>query len=259
MPTNLISVSSFWNERLAALAPPLKTPTQELAFWLRRDIVRGVFPPNERLKVDQLSKFYQVGHSPVREAVVLLSPSGLVEHEHQKGYRVAGVSLADYDDLTDTARRIEALGIAMAVERGDEAWEEQMVLTLHRTSRVAKVITGDPEGREMWQLAYKRFHRELMQGCGSPFILGVFLDLGDRLERYLNLFGNFETDSLRDHHAEHRALVDVLLKREAAPAMEEFTRFFQRNQPVRDTVIRRLKALEQARSTRRARRATTLD
>lgn len=212
---------------------------------MRRDIIRGVFQPGERLKVEQLARFYGVGQSPVREAILVLSSSGLLAHEHLKGYRVAPVSLADYRDLLDIYQRIYRLALDMAFERGDDAWEEQVVVQLHRSLRVQKVLPdGDPERREMWQMAYIGLHRALLNGCGSPILIGQFVELGGRLERYVNLFADLESDRARDHHAEHREIVDALMDRNAARLHTLVERFFVTTQPVHDSIKAALRALE---------------
>ena len=115
----------------------------------RRDIARGVFEPLERLTVEHLVKFYRVGHSPIREAIVLLSSSGLVIHEHQKGYRVAPVSLADYDEVLGVYQRLYKLALEMAIELGDDAWEERVLVQRHRAEKVRMVaLDADPQERE---------------------------------------------------------------------------------------------------------------
>lgn len=244
MPARLVSVSRFTDPLVLSPVDPARHPSQATAYWLRRDIVRGVFQPNERLKVEPLSQFYGVGQSPVREAILMLSTSGLLAHEHLKGYRVAPVSLDDYRDLLDIYQRIYRLGLDMAFERGDDGWEEQVVVQLHRSLRVRKVLPdGDPERREMWQIAYIGLHRALLNGCGSPILLSQFGDLGGRLERYVNLFADLESDRERDHHAEHRQIVEALMDRNAKRLHTLVDRFFVTTQPVHDSIKAALKAL----------------
>lgn len=245
MPTSLPSVSTFDGRELEALSPDLAGPTDKAAFWLQRDIVRGVFQPYERLKVEQLTKFYKLGHSPIREAILLLSSTGLVVHEHQKGYRVAPVSVADYLDVLDAYQAIYQMVLAKSVERGDEDWEERVVVVLHRTMKVRKVMPdGDPVARELWQRAYKALHRELLSGSGSPVLQRIYSNLGDRAERYLNLYADFEADRERDHHAEHREIVDALMDRNAKRLHTLVDRFFVTTQPVHDSIKAALRGLE---------------
>lgn len=252
MPTSVPSVAAFSAPELEGLSPSLAGPTDKAAFWLQRDIVRGVFVPMERLKVEQLTKFYKLGHSPIREAILLSSATGLVVHEHQKGYRVAPVSVADYQDVLDAYQTIYEMLLAKAVERGDQAWEERVVVMLHRSMKVRKVLPdGDPVGRELWQRAYKALHRELLSGAGSPVLQRVFANLGDRAERYLNLFADFAADRDRDHHSEHRRIVDALIARDGERLQILIGKFLAGAQPMRDQVIRRLQAMETADPLRR--------
>jgi GntR family carbon starvation induced transcriptional regulator len=243
MPTSIPSVATF---TAPGVQPPVDvsvSPTHAAAFWLSRDIIRGVFLPDERLKVDLLTKFYKVGHSPIREAILLLSGSGLIVHELQKGYRVAPVTLEDYDDLISSYHRMYKLALALAVERGGEPWEERVVLALHRSQKVPKVFEIGSEERELWQRAYKMIHAELLSGCGSPILTKIAADLGNRAERYASLFGDFATDRTRNHHEDHRAIVDAVVARDADRLIQLIERYFATAQPIRDSVIARLRQL----------------
>jgi GntR family carbon starvation induced transcriptional regulator len=252
-----LSVATFTDPRLRVGIDAEKNPTQAAAYWLRRDIVRGVFAPLDRLKVEHLTQFYGVGHSPVREAILLVSASGLIIHEHNKGYRVAGVSLDDYNDLIEIYRRTYQLALQMAVERGSEAWEERVVLALHRSLKVSKVMTdADPEARELWQQAYKSLHEEILSGCGSPLLMGIVGNLGDRAERYVNLHADLSTDRARDSHAEHRVIVDAIVAGDADQLHSLLDRFFEGGEPMRETIRRNLLEAESGGRGRRRKSPT---
>ena len=247
MPTNIPSVATFTLQGVTSPHDPAQRPTQAAAFWLGRDITRGVFEPMERLKIEQLTQFYRIGHSPMREAILLLSSSGLVIHEHQKGHRVAPVSLADYDDLLNVYMRVYRLALNMAIEAGTDEWEERVVLTLHRTQKVKKVLLdGDPQLRELWQRAYGEFHRNLLGGCGSPLLMKIYGDLGARLERYVNLFGDLDSDRERDHHVEHREIVDAAIARDSERVRSLINRYFATATPIRESITQTLKRKESA-------------
>ena len=61
---------------------------------LREDILAGKLKPGERLRTETLRQRYDVGGSPVREALMRLEAEGFVLLEQNKGFSVAGVSLA---------------------------------------------------------------------------------------------------------------------------------------------------------------------
>jgi GntR family carbon starvation induced transcriptional regulator len=254
LPNTVRSVATFTD---AAVAPPAEIENSQskvATYWLRRDIVRGAFEPAERLKVEQLVNYYGVGHSPVREAILLLSPSGLVVHEHQKGYRVAPVSLADYDDVVAVYQRLYKLALTMAMELGDEAWEERVVIQLHRLAKVPiPQPDGDPQEQERWQRAYWELHGQLVSGCGSPLMLQMIGDIGFRLERYVNLFADRQSVDDRSQHKELREIVDAVIARDKPRAIALIEAYFDSAQPVRNSIIEKLKAAESRPLRRRGR------
>jgi GntR family carbon starvation induced transcriptional regulator len=247
LPTRIPSVATFTSPNLVLPFDPARNPTRAVSAWLWRDVIRGVFAPMERLRVDFVSKFYNIGSSPVREAIAHLSSTGLVVHEHDKGYRVAPVSLEDYEDVLGAYLRIYRMTLGIAMEKGDEDWEEQVVVQLHRSLKVPKSQFDDPEVREMWQRAYGELHYVLLSGCGSPLLLKLVRDIGNRLERYVNLFSDRETDRHRDSHSEHRAIVDALIARNADLLGPLIDRFFTMGEPMRDSIREGLKREEKLR------------
>jgi GntR family carbon starvation induced transcriptional regulator len=251
VPTSLPSISTFTDPAVASPFDPKTNPSMAAAYWLRRDIVRGVFEPDERLKVEQLVKFYKVGHSPIREAIILLSSSGLVVHEHQKGYRVAPVSVEDYDDVITVYQHLYLLAVDMAFERDDPTWEEKLIVQMHRSAKVPMAFPdSDPQTRERWQRAYGELHREILIGCGSPLLLQLVSDSGAKLERYVGLFADFENVRSRDAHAEHRAIVDAIVARDVDRTHTVLKAWFAAGQPFRQSVIEVLKRSKAARPRR---------
>lgn len=249
MPTSIPSISKFADEQLRFPRTQPSSPSHLIGYWLKRDIVRGVFAPNERLKIELLTRFYDAGHTPVREAILFLAAGGLVVHEHQKGHRVAPVSLADYRDTLDVYGRIRLLALTMAIERGDDAWEEKVIVQLHRSKKVPHVLPGDDhEGRERWQRAYGDFYDTLTGGCGSPLLIEFYGDLVARAERYINLFADQSSDQLRDHAAEHTEVVEAMIAREAARLSKALNETNARAKPMRDSTIAALKELDSASS-----------
>lgn len=253
--SDIPSISTFSGQDVSGPFDPAQNPSKAAAFWLRRDIVRGVFEPHERLKVEHLVQFYGVGHSPIREAILLMSESGLVVHEHQKGYRVAPVSLGDYDDVLAVYQRLYKLAIEMAIDLAEDEWEERVVVQLHRASK-AKVVEpdGEPQAREQWQRAYWEFHGALVSGCRSPLLMQLLGDIGFRLERYVNLFAE-PSESRRTADGEvlamHRTIVDALVARDKDRALGLIDDYFATSQPVRNAIKDKLRGGEKKKRGRR--------
>jgi DNA-binding GntR family transcriptional regulator len=71
------------------------------------------------------------------------------------------------------------------------------------------------------------FHRTLVNACGSPWLLGFRDMLHEQSERYRRLSIRRETGKTRDVEAEHAAIVQAVLKRDADAAVAALSVHFQ--------------------------------
>jgi DNA-binding GntR family transcriptional regulator len=186
---------------------------------LRGDILRGVFRPGERLRLDALCERYEIGATPLREALNRLSAEELVRREEQRGFRVAPVSLSDLAELTKTLCWITELALREAIKNGDAVWEESIVLAAHRLSRVPRegeegYASFNPE----WEERHRAFHLALIAACGSRWLIDFYAMLMDRNTRYRYL-AFADGSEPRDVEAEHQAIFDAVLARDADRAI----------------------------------------
>jgi DNA-binding GntR family transcriptional regulator len=195
---------------------------------LRRDILRGVFRPGEKLTVEALCERYGIGATPLREALNRLSAEDLVVRADQRGFRVAPVSLGDLEELTKTLCWIGGLALREAIRNGDTAWEEAIVLAAHRLSRVRREgAEGYSSFNPEWETRHRDFHLALIAACGSHWLVGFYAMLLDRNTRYRYLA--FRDASVpRDAEAEHREIVEAVLARDADRAVEAAERHLRR-------------------------------
>ena len=102
-----------------------------------------------------------------------------------------------------------------SIARGGREWEEQVLLALHRSSRVPVVVDNrmNPEFSEL----HRVFHGALLAGCGSRWLMDFNDLLFDCAERYRNLLAVIGT--VRDVHGEHRAIAEAAIERKTALAI----------------------------------------
>ncbi len=185
---------------------------------IRRDILGGEFFPDEKLQIDAISDRYRIGTVPVREALNRLSSEGLVERKSHRGFCVASISMADLEELVKTRIWLEGLALEESIRNGDEAWEEAIVVSFHRLVRTQRRLPEDA-GRELsaeWEKRHKEFHMQLLDRCGSLWLLGFCSTLMDQAVRYRNLSMNANPSKLRREGAaaEHQAILDAVLDRD---------------------------------------------
>ncbi len=94
---------------------------------LRHDIITGLRPPGERLRIAMLTTLYGVGPTPLREALQKLGQDGLVMAEDNRGFAVAGLDPVEFDDLNTARTAIETEATRLSIARGDDAWEARVV------------------------------------------------------------------------------------------------------------------------------------
>ena len=187
---------------------------------MRTDIISGALKPQEKLRIESLKSRYQTGSSPIREAFNRLSSEQLVIQHDQRGFYVAPVSIEEVLELTRTRALIFEVAIRESIARGDAAWEERIVVAMHRLSRAAWLVDGDrsrpnPDARK----AHRELHRALIGAVGSQWLLDFQDRLFDQTERYRFLSYHSESGAKRDTNAEHRALVEATLARDTSLAV----------------------------------------
>jgi DNA-binding GntR family transcriptional regulator len=186
---------------------------------LRSDIVGCRLRPNERLTLEALRERYDVGWSPIREALMRLEADGLVCFEQNKGFRVAPVSRDMLSDLMRSRIEIETVALRWSVERGSVGWEAELVAAFHRLSRLSK-LNGKRSGSisSEWSHEHRAFHRTLVAACGSPTMLSIQQTLFERAERYVAL-SIMSKAPARNDIGEHEQIMQAALQRNAARAV----------------------------------------
>ena len=194
---------------------------------LLNDILNGTLNPDLKLRLQVLKKQYDVGNSPLREALNRLSEKGLVQREENKGFRVASASEAELKELILTRCWLEEIALRESIKNGDDAWEEQLVLAFHRLSRSARNGNGKTgaTARE-WERQHSDYHHSLLSDCGSSILLEYCVQLDEKTLRYRNLA---TVRKQRDRHEldEHRAIQEAALDRDADLAVKLMKAHFE--------------------------------
>ena len=181
---------------------------------LSSDIIKGKYLPREKLHIETLAEFYQIGQNSIREALSQLIDKNLVNWDNQKGFFVSDISIDDLADIYQAIAKIEMLCVEMAIKKGDDYWEANVLATSHRLTRsdASSQIDADE-----WQSRHLAFHGALVSGCMSPRLFQIRHTLYEKSTRYRNLWlKEIETKTNRDdvNQKEHAELTDLALNRD---------------------------------------------
>jgi len=98
---------------------------------IRRDILSNAFEPGSRITIQFLQRRYNIGPTPVREALARLAAVGFVIGEDNRGFRVPPMSLSALRDVTDQRKLVESHGLRLSIDRGERTFRTEL-LEAHR-------------------------------------------------------------------------------------------------------------------------------
>jgi DNA-binding GntR family transcriptional regulator len=201
---------------------------------LRDDLLSGRLKPGEKLRAEYLRERYNVGNSPIREALNRLSADGLVVREDQKGFHVSSVSKEDLAELVKTRCWLEETALRESISNRNVEWEERLVLAFHRVSRVPRSANERSYARNPeWERLHADFHRVMISACGSRWLLAFCDQLRDQADRYRQLAASASFRQ-RNEGDEHRAIMDAAINGDPDLAVELLKSHYSRTLEIID-------------------------
>ena len=164
---------------------------QNLRDILEDEIVTGRFRPTERLDEQSLAARFGVSRTPVREAIMQLASTGLVDLQPRRGAFVAALSFKDVCG-------------ALAARRITEA--EQRALDKAHEDCAREASQEDPDA---YYYANERFHLTIYEACRNAFLVEQARQLHTRLKPYRRLQLRARS-RVATSLAEHRLIVDAI-------------------------------------------------
>lgn len=211
------------------LQPEVGETLAQAAFrTLRSDIIRGVRAPKERLRIEKLKTLYNVGPTPLREALQMLVAEQLVLTEGNRGFTVAPLDYREFLDLNVARTEIELAALRLSIKHGGNDWEARVVAASYLMKKQDDALTSVDEGvPEAWEEANTAYHTALVSACGSKWLLKARADLYDQCARY-RLASVYQRIGKRDLSAEHAAITEAVLARDSDLACELTAQHFAR-------------------------------
>ncbi len=154
------------------------------------------------------------------EALSQLVAERLVTVVNQKGYRVASTSVGAAEILD--ARDTEAMLVSLAIARGGDEWEADVLAKAHLLSKL-EACDASEKMLDEWDLRHQAFHTAIVAGCGSHYLLQMRERLFDLAARYRFIWLRrtvLSVEMLEDKHDQHRQLTAAVLARDTARASE---------------------------------------
>ena len=211
------------NEPIAA-ASEAQSQVERVAATLRERLLRGQFPPGQRLAELSLVPQLNASRTPVRLALERLAHQGLLEALPYGGFRVREFTIADVWDAIEIRGVLEGTAARLAAERLGNSAELDTLRLRHEA--FAELEPMDIHGflnyvdknmafhRELWKLAKSPTLERMLDGvCALPFAEPGALVFG----------GTADAQAFHRHSAaigieHHRAIIEAIENREGTRA-----------------------------------------
>lgn len=158
-----------------------RTLTEKTYRRLERAIVRRELEPGEPLVINDLAGKLGVSRTPVKEALLLLERSGLVENDDGR-IHVANMSLGDLEEVFEVRESIELYAIGKIAGAGEVS---RQLANVYDALKEHRSPQGPSEAQRASELDLK-FHRALVASAGNRRMLGIWDQMATELQRFWN-------------------------------------------------------------------------
>jgi DNA-binding GntR family transcriptional regulator len=191
-----------------------RLPSAKIRDSLEQRIVEGELGNGKRLDETELSGFYGVSRTPVREALQRLAESGLAEHLPRRGTFVRAPSLSQLVEMFEVMAELECMAIRLAARRATA----EDIDALEKDNETCRVAVAADDTKKYYEVN-ARLHGRIYQMSGNSFLASEARRLHDRLRPFrrlqLRVRGRME-----ESMAEHDIILAALRDGDADLAME---------------------------------------
>ncbi len=178
----------------------------QLRHVLEEEIASSLLAPGTRLEEVALAERFGVSRTPIREALQMLSASGLVDLRPRRGAVVASLSLERLLEMFEMMALMEAICGRLAARRMTEI-ERQHLQKQHD-------VCGEAVRRNDIDLYYTenvRFHGVIYQGSHNKFLADEVKRLQRRLQAYRRLQLR-SSGRMAESYAEHTNITKAIIE-----------------------------------------------
>ena len=195
---------------------------QDVAERLRLQIFDRQLEPGSWIDEQKLCTQWGISRTPMREALKVLAAEGLVTMKVRRGAYVTEVSERDLHEVYELLSLLESDAAAALCRLGDDAALAELNSLHDQLEQAARPGSGS---RDRFFELNEKFHRRMLELANNRWRSQLVADL--RKVMKLNRQGSlFKTGRIEESLAEHRAILDALLVRDAELAAQRVREHF---------------------------------
>ncbi len=190
---------------------------------IRQDILTCSLSPGQQINQSEIAEKYQLGITPVREALTRLSHEGLVTTLPRFGYLVSPVTLSDLNELFEYRVILETAAVRIAIKKASDKQFQDLAAQADFTYHYKEI-----EDHAKFLLRNSAFHGAIAVLTGNHRLSMSLTSVLDQLTRFFHLGLNLR-DSADEMRIEHMDLARALKGRDENTAIDEVERQIERS------------------------------
>jgi DNA-binding GntR family transcriptional regulator len=218
---------------MSDLTTPTASPESAFDHGLRRqaivrailtDIFHGKYRAGQRLVTESLANRFGVSHTPIREALIELGGSGVVNLLPNRGAVVRKVTARDVREVLQVRKVLECEAVRGAAKRADRATVEALATDI----RGLAAAPAGPEAVVRARELDNTLHEFICASCGNGFLRSELARLRTLYQAFRDVTWDLE-EARSDFHriaveaGEHLAITAALLSRDSRAAVRAMT------------------------------------
>lgn len=184
----------------------LKTKSREAYDIIRNMILNGTALPGTRLILMDLEASLGVGREPIRDALLLLDKSGLVQNIPYKGAIV--MLPPDLREMEIIYNQRKELEITLAIESLHKANKKD----IDELAKLANEMEKNSKNEDYFFHVDRNFHRQLYQLSQMPHLLSIVEHLMDFIQTFLST-RKYSSEHIELFNIQHKNIVEALLNK----------------------------------------------
>lgn len=191
---------------------PPRTAKERIYQTLLEWIIDGTLAPEEKLNDSEISKFFHVSRTPVREAMQLLADQHLIEVYPGRESIVSPIKQQDTGEIYHMLAELHVLALQFSFPSIDDA----VISELQTLNRKLTEACANSDVKTI-RLYDSRFHGIFVNLSKNPFLKRFIETLESHVARIENLYYNADTGKSRSPK-QHEELITALKKRDLETA-----------------------------------------
>lgn len=203
----------------SAGSTPRRTMRRRAYDLIKDAILNGQLKRGERVSDARLMQEFDVGRTPLREALNQLEREGLVVSQPHTGYTVANLDTAAVLDLMMVREGLDALAIELAIAKGDDDDFEPLKAIMVEIEDLDQNHPQTPESYARELDLGLRVHQIILEIADNP----PLMDVSEQIYAQLRLALWAEVrwiEQWKQAVEEHREIISAVLERDTSRAVE---------------------------------------